>query len=410
MPQKGEVDFIYGGPPCQGFSDMNRFKKDDDIRNTLVATFLSYVDFYQPDYVLLENVKGLLGHKFGDIKMGIVKLIFRSLTCMGYQVRMDLLQAGQYGVPQTRRRIIFWGAKLGVEMPLCPQPTHCFPKKNGAITLPNRRTLTNSIKRSSAAYPAVVVGDVITDLPGYEYVNPHHVYPATVQSQAENASRPWTKYDTALSRSRKEDYVGAKKQAYRYPPLTEYQRSLREGVGKDDLTGHYTRIFDIQTTERICSIGLGAGSDHRSLPANLKPWCLSHLNSKAISNGMYPGLYGRLDPDGIFKTAVTAIRPCGKTGVSYSLINSLLCFRMIVFGSFDEPFINFKTLLHTDHTSSHTTPCNQRAGTRKVPRVPRLLQVSQFQGQYYGTAQTDRECSADPARGGVREGVEERGG
>lgn len=315
MPKKGEVDFIYGGPPCQGFSGLNRFKKDNEAKNTLIATFLSYVDFYRPEYFLLENVKGLLEHKFGDIKMGMVKLIFRALTSMGYQVKMDLLQAGQYGVPQTRRRVIFWGTRLGLEVPLFPMPTHCFVYGSGMITLPDGKTLKNDRMKPYAPYPSVLVGDVLVGLPGFEYINPHHVYPATILDQAEAARRLYIKHDVVLAKSRKQDYVGLKKQQYQYPPLTEYQRMLRRGVG-DELTGHYASTFNPLNTERICSISLALKSDHRSLPDDLKPWCLSHPNSKAVEHGMYPGLYGRLDPDGVFPTAVTSIQPSGKSGVS----------------------------------------------------------------------------------------------
>jgi site-specific DNA-cytosine methylase len=54
----------------QGFSGINRFKKTNDIKNSLIATYLSYVDFYRPEYFLLENVRGLLVHKLGGQQVG----------------------------------------------------------------------------------------------------------------------------------------------------------------------------------------------------------------------------------------------------------------------------------------------------------------------------------------------------
>ncbi|KAK9679209.1 hypothetical protein K7432_016366, partial [Basidiobolus ranarum] len=62
MPAPDTIDFVYCGPPCQGFSGINRFKKADDVKNSLIATSLSYVDFYKPEYFLLENVRGLLAY------------------------------------------------------------------------------------------------------------------------------------------------------------------------------------------------------------------------------------------------------------------------------------------------------------------------------------------------------------
>ncbi|KAL6071809.1 Cytosine-specific methyltransferase [Balamuthia mandrillaris] len=65
LPPKGELDFIYCGPPCQGFSGINRFKKADDVLNSLIAATLSYVDYYRPRYFLLENVRGMISFKLG---------------------------------------------------------------------------------------------------------------------------------------------------------------------------------------------------------------------------------------------------------------------------------------------------------------------------------------------------------
>lgn len=65
MPRCGEVDIIIAGFPCKGYTKANRRPKADDLKNTLVLLVLSYVDFYRPPYVLLENVKALLHHKVG---------------------------------------------------------------------------------------------------------------------------------------------------------------------------------------------------------------------------------------------------------------------------------------------------------------------------------------------------------
>lgn len=88
MPGPNDIDFIYCGPPCQGFSDLNQHKKPGEIKNTLVCSAMSYVDFYRPSYFLLENVRGLVSYKLGKdrINNGVLKFIIRCLTSMGYQV------------------------------------------------------------------------------------------------------------------------------------------------------------------------------------------------------------------------------------------------------------------------------------------------------------------------------------
>jgi len=55
------------GFPCPGYTKMNRFQQAEDIKNSLVVVFLSYVDFYRPKYVLMENVKDLLSHRVSSI-------------------------------------------------------------------------------------------------------------------------------------------------------------------------------------------------------------------------------------------------------------------------------------------------------------------------------------------------------
>ncbi len=50
LPEKGEVELLCGGPPCQGFSGMNRFnyREYSSFKNSLIASYLSYADYYRP--------------------------------------------------------------------------------------------------------------------------------------------------------------------------------------------------------------------------------------------------------------------------------------------------------------------------------------------------------------------------
>ncbi|KAJ1926787.1 hypothetical protein IWQ60_003489 [Tieghemiomyces parasiticus] len=190
MPHPDDVDFIYCGPPCQGFSGANRFPKADDIKNTLITTSLSYVDFYRPRFFLLENVYGMVNFMLGGtqagqariaggIKMGVVKFIIRALTSMGYQVRFSVQQAGLHGLPQSRRRFFVWGAQRGEFLPRFPQPITCFKGSvQCKIKLPrNPDYETNRRTRKSAPHHAITVQDAISDLPAFEYVNPNLICP-----------------------------------------------------------------------------------------------------------------------------------------------------------------------------------------------------------------------------------------
>lgn len=85
LPLPGEVEFLCGGPPCQGYSGMNRFNKGNwsMVQNSMVMAYLSFADFYRPRYFLLENVRNFVSHN----KSFTFRLTLRSLLDMGYQVR-----------------------------------------------------------------------------------------------------------------------------------------------------------------------------------------------------------------------------------------------------------------------------------------------------------------------------------
>ncbi|KAI7868026.1 S-adenosyl-L-methionine-dependent methyltransferase [Spinellus fusiger] len=320
MPTPGDVDFIYCGPPCQGFSGVNRFKKADDIKNTLVCTALSYVDFYKPKYFLLENVRGLLMYKLageqdgasrikGGIEMGVLKYILRCLTSMGYQTRFSIQQAGQHGVAQSRRRLFIWGTKIGSKLPDFPQPTTCFPKSSSlSVTLPDG-TAFSYVHRTNgqAPLPNLTVGDSISDLPAFEYLNPHEVYPETDNDRAIAAAS-----NVPRLKGFKVSLVGYPVQSYIHPPLTDLQQWFR--LGSEQLKNHVSRSFNSVNIERISNIKMAPNSDHTGLPHKLKPWCLSHKDSAASRHNGWKGLYGRLDFNGQFQTTLTEMSPMGKQG------------------------------------------------------------------------------------------------
>ena len=107
-----EVDIIIGGPPCQGFSAANRYKKEeDDPRNKLFFEYMKFVEIVRPKAVLIENVKGILTSNNGYAKEKIYS-IFKEL---GYSINSKVLSASDYGVPQRRERAFFVALKNGIE-------------------------------------------------------------------------------------------------------------------------------------------------------------------------------------------------------------------------------------------------------------------------------------------------------
>lgn len=107
-----EVDIIIGGPPCQGFSSANRYKKEDeDPRNKLFFEYMKFVEIVRPKAVLIENVRGILTSNNGYAKEKIYS-IFNNL---GYSISSRVLNASDYGVPQRRERAFFVALRNGIK-------------------------------------------------------------------------------------------------------------------------------------------------------------------------------------------------------------------------------------------------------------------------------------------------------
>ena len=98
------VDVIIGGPPCQGFSNANKWQKlEDDPRNKLFFEFIKFVEVLKPRVVLIENVKGILTKNGGFARKSIATILEKH----GYRVSFSTLTASDYGVPQKRTRAFF---------------------------------------------------------------------------------------------------------------------------------------------------------------------------------------------------------------------------------------------------------------------------------------------------------------
>ena len=100
------IDLIIGGPPCQGMS-LSGPRKFDDPRNKLYLSYIRFVQEIKPKAFVIENVPGLVSLFKGQIKDSIIE----RLTNLGYKVGYRILCAADYGVPQSRKRVVFVGLK-----------------------------------------------------------------------------------------------------------------------------------------------------------------------------------------------------------------------------------------------------------------------------------------------------------
>ena len=103
---------------------MNRFTHAaySQLKRSAVVAYLSSADYLRPRYFLLENVGDFINFNGGEV----VRLVLRTLLDIGYQVTTAVLQAGQFGVPQSRHRAIILAAAPGYPLPHFPAPLHTF--------------------------------------------------------------------------------------------------------------------------------------------------------------------------------------------------------------------------------------------------------------------------------------------
>jgi DNA (cytosine-5)-methyltransferase 1 len=109
LNQLKDVDVIFGGPPCQGFSISGK-RNPNDPRNILYKGFYEIVAEISPEVFVMENVPNLASMDKGRLIYEIEE-DFRSL---GYSLTRQILLASDYGVPQNRRRLILVGTKSNV--------------------------------------------------------------------------------------------------------------------------------------------------------------------------------------------------------------------------------------------------------------------------------------------------------
>lgn len=144
------VSVVFGGAPCQGFSMMGQ-RALDDPRNALVRDFVRLVRELDADYFVFENVKGITVGKHRQFLNEIIE----AFEAVGYQVRQPwrVLNAANYGTPQSRERLILLGSKSGLKLPDYPSP-QC--------------SIAGSLRDATGLAPGPTCRDALGDLPDAE--------------------------------------------------------------------------------------------------------------------------------------------------------------------------------------------------------------------------------------------------
>lgn len=116
---------LFGGPPCQGYSLSNQKTRTiDNPKNLLYKEFIRFVKELTPEWVLFENVQGIVTFNKGQV----ISDIENDFKKLGYKVQKKIMNACEYGVPQVRNRFILVANRVDVDF--------CFPKPiPGTVTV-----------------------------------------------------------------------------------------------------------------------------------------------------------------------------------------------------------------------------------------------------------------------------------
>ena len=127
--QAGQVDLLFGGPPCQAFSQIGKQKSLEDERGLLLYQMIRYAEAIQPRAIMMEQVKGLLTAKDLSGKSGgVFESFVAQLEEMDYVPKWRVMLAAQYGVPQLRERVFIVATKKPNGFKF-PEPTHDKPER-----------------------------------------------------------------------------------------------------------------------------------------------------------------------------------------------------------------------------------------------------------------------------------------
>jgi DNA (cytosine-5)-methyltransferase 1 len=233
------IDILIGGPPCQAFSQVrNHARLIDDPRNSLYREFVGMLQVLEPRAFVMENVPGME-------QMGVREQVMEDLAVDGlYSVRSQVVDAADFGVPQTRKRIIFFGidSSLDIDPPVMQgsgaTTAFSLERRNGGARVRYRVTSNRSL---------LVPLDQLNDPEDTAFVT---------------AEQALSDLDVLSAGERRDEMPADALKA----PVSAYQRQMREGLGA---TIRNVSVPRLNEDTRLRLMGLPPGGNFRDLPEEL---------------------------------------------------------------------------------------------------------------------------------------------
>ena len=196
IKKKNTIDVVIGGPPCQAYS-LSGKRSTNDPRANLFLEYFRAIEVIKPHIFVYENVKGLFSFKKGNIFYQLQEIFEK----IGYDLSINLVNALNYGVPQSRERIFIIGYKKGL--------SYSFPKHSHA---------------KKAIRKPLTISDAISDLPKIK----------NNENSVNYLSKPKTNYQK-LMRKNAPDNLMDHKSSNHNENLVNIMSYLPEGGLKKDL-------------------------------------------------------------------------------------------------------------------------------------------------------------------------------
>jgi DNA (cytosine-5)-methyltransferase 1 len=125
LPKSRQGTILFGGAPCQGFSTSNqRTRTESNSLNWMFREFVRLTKSWKPDWIVFENVKGIVETERGRF----LELILDEFKNIGYTLSLGLLNGADFGIPQKRSRLFVVGSRHGIEIK--------FPRKSVRKAVP----------------------------------------------------------------------------------------------------------------------------------------------------------------------------------------------------------------------------------------------------------------------------------
>jgi len=259
--ERGELDLIAGGPPCQGFSINAPIRTMLDERNHLFKEYLRFVDAFAPRAILIENVPGLVSFENGVT----LHAILDALAGLGYGIGVRILGAAYYGIPQMRWRTIIIGLR-GKNLPasVFPEPiSHAPIRPNFTSTFAGQSLIKMPTAETNSNF--ITVFDAISDLP-------------------------------PLLNGEKGDKI----KEYPNGPSCAYQKRAR--IGSTGIMNHEAPRLSEINMQRLKYIK--PGGNWTNIPDDLLP-----KGMQRAKKSDHTKRYGRVDPNGLASTILTKCDP-----------------------------------------------------------------------------------------------------